>query len=67
VSVHYIVFLWVDPHLYLVLRCSTACRRADVRVRYPDLFDFCARCGGYAFTTAELRADGSGVARGPIN
>jgi hypothetical protein len=41
--------------LFLILRC-TAWRHADVRVRWPDLFDFCARCGGCTFTMPELRA-----------
>ena len=65
-GVHYFVLVWLDPHLYVVVRC-TACRRTDLRVRWPDLFDFCARCGGCTFTTPELRADGVGLESGPIN
>jgi hypothetical protein len=61
-----VVFVWVPPNVLVVVRC-TACRRADVRVRWPEVLDCCERCGGYAFTTAELRGDGAGVAPGPIN
>jgi hypothetical protein len=66
VGVHYFVLIWHDPHLFVVVRC-TACRRADLRVRWPDLFDFCGRCGGCTFTTPEMRADRGGVAPLPIN
>jgi hypothetical protein len=54
VDVHYFVLVWRAPDLFVVLRC-TACRRADVLVRWPEVFDFCDRCGGCVFTQPELR------------
>jgi len=42
------VFVWSERELLFVCRCPH-CGRADVRVRWPELFDFCDRCGNAVF------------------
>jgi hypothetical protein len=52
------VFLWLAPHLFVVVRCPS-CLRADVSVRWPERFAFCARCGVLVFgQPAPPSADG---------
>jgi len=61
---HPFLHLWIAPHLYVVVRCP-ACRRADVRVPWPDLYDRCERCGAPVFGGAEPFALVRGSRSGP--
>jgi hypothetical protein len=43
-------WIWEAPHLWLVLHCL-GCRRADVRLRWPERFANCPRCGRIAHSS----------------
>jgi hypothetical protein len=38
------VFLWRSHDIIVIVRCG-ACRRADVRIRWPEAWALCERCG----------------------
>jgi ribosomal protein S27E len=54
------LLLWSPPNVFVVVRC-TACQRADVRVRWPERFADCNRCGAYVFAQPPAQPSDGGA------